>query len=426
VADYTPRVGRTFSRGDARLRWPAPARARDPTRPYSDAVTEEQPDAWGELGARYEHDEDAQFFLVVEQLAEIRALVRSDEVAKLRMALVAIDNLAEVLLHRQKRIAQRIANEGWTHRVPRLGAKELRRFSADFGARVQFARRGGGDYLSDRVLRPLLDDLDDAIVRTGHAYRNRVYHADHHNSLALPLIARTYMAAVGRAFARHQPRQIAHSVGEWQRQALAEYGYDVDGESWAGRGMFEPVAAAEAIVARLTDDLQLDLAEVNRQLTADLAWRCDWADGMIENLLSEGMAEKDLNWALAWGQFWDARGSDDELVRLATEQADAWHEIVQSDDKGEARFDHLHELQEKHSDRVRELLRDFTPNLDLGEIDRVRKAGEKLSTARDLGRVFTRYQALDERIQKIERALDDAAIGWDRAVQEELDRRRGK
>ena len=182
-------------------------------------------------------------------------------------------------------------------------------------------------------------------------------------------------------------------------------------------------------MTRLTDDLQLDLAEVKHQLIADLVWRCNWADGMIENLLSEGMAEQDLNWGLAWGSFWDDRGSDDELVRLATEQADAWHEIVQSDDEGaawDARFRHLHALQEKHSDRVTELHRDFTPNLDLGEIDRVRKAGEKLSTARDLGTLFTRYQALDERIQKIERALDDAAIGWDRAVQEEDDRRRGK
>ena len=206
-------------------------------------MSEDEPDAWGEVGTRYERDEDAQFFLVVEQLVEIRSLVLSDDVAKLRMALVAIDNLAEVLLHRQKRIAQRIANEGWTYRVPRLGAKELRRFSADFGARVQFSRRGGEDYLSKNVLRPLLDVLDDAIVRTGHAYRNRVYHADHHNRLALPLIARTYMAAVGRAFARQQPRQIAHSVGEGQRRALAEYGYDVDNESWAGGGMFEPAAA---------------------------------------------------------------------------------------------------------------------------------------------------------------------------------------
>jgi hypothetical protein len=34
--------------------------------------------------------------------------------------------------------------------------------------------------------------------------------------------------------------------------------------------------------------------------------------------------------------------------------------------------------------------------------------------------------ALDVRIEKIEHALDESAIGWDRAVQEEVDRRRGK
>lgn len=392
-------------------------------------MIDDRPDPWGELSARYEHDADAQFLLIVEQLTEVRTLLLSDEVSKLRMALVALDNLAEVVLHRHKQQAHRIAQEGWTYDVPRLDARELRRFQSDFGARVRLARRGGEDYLSQRVLRPLLDDLDEAIFRTGHAYRNRVYHADHHNPTVLPLIARSYMAAVGRAFTRQQPRDIAHSISEWKHQQLLDYGYDAgaDPERKWGSGLhFEPEAAADAIVANLTDGLRLDMAHVRRELCADLAWRTDWAEGMVSHLAGEGLPASRLTSGIAWGQFWDTRGNDEELVRIANAQAALWNDIVESNDEDDAeeKRNRLEKLQAAHEARFKTLFSDFEPTFDLGEIESVRAAGARLATARDLGALFTRYHVLDQRLQEVERALADAAIGWDRHLQEEEDRAR--
>jgi hypothetical protein len=194
-----------------------------------------------------------------------------------------------------------------------------------------------------------------------------------------------------------------------------------------GAEMFEPAAGAAAIVARLTDDLQPDLADAKMALCADVAWRTDWADGMIAHLLADGVTADRLSWALRWDDFWtNCAAVDDELTRIASEKADVWHEIVESATRDPSLQRRLDELGDAHTARVRVLLADFEPMLDLREIDRIRKLGQRLTSARNLGDLFTRYQKLDERLQKVERALDDAAIGWDRAVQAEVDRRRGK
>jgi hypothetical protein len=66
---------------------------------------EEQIDAWGDLGSRYGRDDHAQFVLFVEQFAGARELLIEPSLSKQRMALVAVDNLAElVLFHHKQRL----------------------------------------------------------------------------------------------------------------------------------------------------------------------------------------------------------------------------------------------------------------------------------------------------------------------------------
>jgi hypothetical protein len=146
-----------------------------------------------ELGGRCERDSEAQFLLFVEQFAEAIELTTSGVVSKQRMALVAADNLAELLLHRHKRRVLLLAFEGNDLDVPRLDRSDLHDFQRDFGARVNLAGKGGGEGMAGHMLARLLDERDEAIFRVAHAYRNRVYHADHHNSAVLPLILASHL-----------------------------------------------------------------------------------------------------------------------------------------------------------------------------------------------------------------------------------------
>jgi len=385
-------------------------------------------DVWSILNMRYQHDSDAQFLLFVDQLAGVRDLLLADAITKHRMALVAIDNLAEVVLHRHKQRIQRFAEEGWRHRLPRLSRSDVRELNSDFGARVRLGRRGGEDGLTESVLRPVLDRVDDALFRTGHAYRNRVYHADHHNVAVLQLIARSYAGAVARAFVKLQPTKTASSMSEAMREHLGHYGY-AGSDEWGILAAFAPSAAAEAIVKHLIADLEPSLSGAKSALSEDIAWRADWADEMIADLLGEpGMTAERFEWALRWGEFWDAHGTDDEIVARDRELSEVWHCIVEEEADGnkDAGFAQIAEIQETRNARVKELLQAFVPKLDLGVIDQTRKLGKRLANARNIGTLSVRYQKLDETLEMIENVLDEMAIGWDRRVQEEEDRARGK
>ncbi|HEX3609647.1 MAG TPA: hypothetical protein VHU14_08290 [Solirubrobacterales bacterium] len=386
--------------------------------PADSDAQEDAPDAWGELNSRYRHDDRAQFLLFVEQLVEARELILSGRVTKLRIALVTLDNLAEMLLHRQMKRAQAIGEEGWVYGVPRLGGSDLRRFETGFGARVSFARREASDALAETGFSPLLDDGGEAIFRTAHAYRNRVYHADHHNPTVLPLITKAYFAAIGVAFERFQPRGAMGSMDAVAKR-LEAFGYEGSEDPRWGR-MFAPAEAARTLTENLSAGIEVELDEAREELAADLGRRADWAEEMIAQLAREGLSRERLEASLSWWEFWEEMaGHDAEVVDLANEVAELWNVV---DPAGEAeRSRQMSEKGKRRSDRVRELYAEFRPKLDLGQIDQQRRLGRRLTTATSVGALFTRYHRLDDTIESFERFLDDTAIGWDRHMQEEVD-----
>jgi len=380
---------------------------------------------WDNLDNRSGPEDHARFLLFVEQLAEACDLASTGDLSKLRMALVAADNLAEVVLHRHKTRILRLANEGHKLDIPRLDSQDLRELRGDFAARVKLARQGGGEGLASYMLSPVLDERDDAIFRSAHAYRNRVYHADQHNPAALPLITRAYLCAVGRAFVRHQPTNIGSSPsGATER--LTAYGYEPedDGPGWK---TFRPSTAAERTTQNLTADLEVTLDEASQVLMDDLIARSEWAGAMVADLLEQGMPAERLLFSLGWGEFWDSAGVDPEVVRLDRALAEDWQAGLRSlkEEKPQS-FDHENELLEARNARIVELGHEFENKFSLREIPKLHRLASRLSTARDLSHLFDRYRRLDERMELIEHRLEETAIGWDRFIELETERMRGK
>ena len=79
-------------------------------------------------------------------------------------------------------------------------------------------------------------------------------------------------------------------------------------------------------------------------------------------------------------------------------------------------------------DRLLDSIRwqDAWDEFELSKITRISDAARRLCAARNAGALLDRYEHLDRRIEKIERLLDEAAISWDRFVQEESGRLCGK
>ena len=333
---------------------------------------------------------------------------------------MALDNLAEVLLHRHRQRCVDLSGEAGWGQSRRFTAKDLDKLRADFGARVALAtvEQKFGWY----TLPAILDSLDESIVRVAHAYRNRVYHADHHNPTLLPVLARAYLGAVGRAFVRSQPVNVGSSITP-SATDLATFGYKPRPDS-AFDGYFVPAEAAQTIVAHLLSALDVDLAEARRDLQLDLQERVAWIRAMVGSLLRDGMPPDRFAFAILWTEFWEKHGADDELAALDERRLAVMR--VATDDTGRQDRRAFEEAETAYTERIRHLQEGFVPSIDLSELDRYVRLADRLSSARSLGALFTRYHKLDESLEGIEDVLAGVAIGWDRWVQDESDRLRGK
>jgi hypothetical protein len=383
-------------------------------------------DPWDNLNSRYRHDDRAQFLLFVEQMNEARQLLLEDHLGKQRLGLIAVDNLAEMLLYRHQQRIVRLRGTHGNAQIPRLGKRRLGKLRSDFNARVKLAREEIADPLVRSVFVPLLDQLDADVFRTAHAYRNRIYHADHHNPALLPPLGKAYLAAVGRAFTRQQPTGVAGSPSPTTERICA-YGFDLS-ESWSP-GFFPPYEAAESITAKLTSGLEVDPEETKASLSSDIVDRTHWAEAMIETLVRDGYPRERIPDVLAEAGSWQTIEADEKIVRLESEAADLragrWNG-KNPEASFEKNFKKEAELMEARNKRVWALRAKSTPSFKIEDIPRLRGQGADLVTAKDLGALFNRYRKLDDELESIEQTLEHLAIGWDRHIQEEVDRMRGK
>ncbi|MGH2959444.1 MAG: hypothetical protein ACRDKE_07545, partial [Solirubrobacterales bacterium] len=316
-----------------------------------------------------------------------------------------------------------VLGDGSKHgEIPRLDDDDLNRFAVDFGFRITVAQMTSDHFLVREHLRPLLDDTDASIFRTAHAYRNRTYHADHHNEALLPLIASEYALAVGRAFERIQLRNVGSSMSNSEAEQLAVFGYVPD-KSEFGRGMFRPAEAAEQVVNSITADLEQTLHEVRVQLIADLVDRLEWCDDMIDTLLTGGMDVTRFAHAFRWSQFWDAIKTDPQIVDFDREIARLQDASLQ-DGRIRERLDQEYAVNDKRNERISELSGEVEIEFDSGSIVRLLKRVRKLQAAETRANLFSRYREIDEIVERLESLLERIAVGWDEWVESEGTRMR--
>jgi hypothetical protein len=142
----------------------------------------------------------SRFELFAEQLVLAAELVRGGGSARERLALVAIDNLAEVVLYRHMQFAFGASEDmGGRLAVRRFGQRERDRLRQDFDRRVTLALSEPQGIGAFAFPRPVLDEQDAAIFRVAHRYRNGLHHEDRANDALLDPLARLYLIAVGRA-----------------------------------------------------------------------------------------------------------------------------------------------------------------------------------------------------------------------------------
>ena len=366
----------------------------------------------------------ARFELFAEQLALAVDLVRTGGLARARLALVATDSLAEVVLYRHMQFSFGASEDmGGRLAVRRSGQRERERLRQDFDRKVTLASTeptGIGAFAYPRVV---LDEQDAAVYRVGHRYRKGLHHEDRANDALLGPLARLYLGAVGRAWCRAQPALVHGGLDEHRLRALPHTSSVADG------GVVSFPEGARRLVDELLDGVEPEPRVLSETLAEDLLRRADESDLARAELVRCGLASEAHAEMLRAAELRHLHRADPELVRLQDEASSTLERLGQQPpdspdvaDLGEA-FHHAEEQQRK---RVEELRAAFKPKLSLSTADSIRRASARLRQVRDPSRLLPRYETLDTRVRLLEECLAWIDREWDRHMSLEADIARGK
>lgn len=347
------------------------------------------------------------FLLFFEQLEQAVLLLESGRIARQRMALVALDNLAEGLIFHHLQNVFLASDEPTWMKNREFPVTERRQAHRSFNKRVELAAETLERY-PVRFPDPILDAHDAVVFRVAHHYRNPIYHQDRHNATLLQPIGRLYAQAVGRAFVR------SHSPG-WAQLCSAAFMQEVAQLGWRGPNdkYFEPRTAAQAIIERISDPLTVDAAVLRTELADDIAHRCDALDEDMHALRRDAFIE--LEDFLVKVQDWAANRGDEEMLRLREEHRKLEEQVKIAGTLDDATLKALRDVEKQQWVHLFGPDREVRTKVDLQSHISIRNKGQRLRSSRSAeAHVLQQYQKLDDELQILEAAIDFMMFETDR------------
>lgn len=356
-----------------------------------------------------DYDAIDRFVTFAEQLDVAADLVAADTLPKARMALVAVDNLADLLLHRHAERVFAASERSWWHEHRRFTRVERQRILNDFRRLLKIA--GQRWDMAWQKIEVVVPAEDSPILRIGRSYRNAVYHKDRHNAALIQPLTILYMQAVGRAFSRFYEPGTAWSTTAERVAPLHAFGYSLPERELGGR-MFEFRGAAETVTEAITGRFDVPLAPLRTWLAADLVTRTVRLARIAVGLLEEGMPDERFEFAFNWSLFWDACGADPEAMKLQARREELSPVRGQSDENAGSDRELYEQVNQEYIERWHELQREFEPPVRWHDIPRVVKRAEKLATAKSVPSLLQRYETLDREVNYLEDGISGAISSW--------------
>jgi len=347
-----------------------------------------------------------QFRLLVEQLEVCHDLILTETPAKARMALILLDNVAEIVLFRlSERTLDSDTYLKWI-KPKRLSIAKKRTLDRVFRAKVELAC---SEYSVGEPTATILNIL--------HSYRNAAFHRDTHNPSVMTILARVAFKAVSDFFAETRAGIELSSSGRYgaaDTEWLTKYGLD--------RNYIEYEKAAQVITKQLMMEGEPSLDAVREHLASDIHSRLT----AIRRLIQEDLPWKtreELDPVLKWFEFRDAEPELED--RLSEHYRNVVYKIT-SGQKVDVKRDELHVLRVKFRAEYEKRLKDYQQHISFDEISRLEARIRELSEAITFSSLLQNYYEIDCVLSTLERYLSLAFQEFDHAVQMEIDLRRGK
>jgi hypothetical protein len=365
------------------------------------------------------------FELFAEQLALAADLLRAGGLARQRMALVAADNLAEILLywHTQRTFAASEDSILARFPVSRYDRKARNALRQDFDRRLALAAIEPAGMAQLSYPTPVVDEEAARIFRIAHRYRNGVYHEDRHNAALLEPLTRLYLRAVGGAWSRAQPPSVR---GGLRASTLNRLPFTA---RVSERGQLSFIGGAAQLANDLLSGLEVRAGTLAKRLASDLNERANLADLAWRDLADAGLPRDTHREMLLGAELRAEFASDPDLVHLQDESAQLLQDLITDDTDG----DRLDELRKRYVEneaqqrtRLQQLRAGYRPKLNVRTPQSVRGAARRLEQLRDVPRLLERYEQWDLRLRLLERCLGWIDVEWDRFVSLQTDIARGK
>lgn len=352
-----------------------------------------------------ELDDLEQFRLIVEQLEVCRDLVLTDVAPKSRMALILLDNAAEVILYRVSREA--LEDDVFFRRIvpARFSLKQRNAIERFFEPKLDFvASKNEIDVASVEMLRVL------------HRYRNAAVHRDTHNPTVIPILARLACVAVSRLFA---------STRGGVRPSMAGYKEPMDWlASYGLAGTFiDYEAAAKRIALQLQTGVEVSLQEAGRQLAEDLRERISRIRQVVSSELPLGDDTGRIDDMLKWFEF---RDQFPDLEYKLSERYRSLRYKIGEGSGDEVSRDEFIAAEEEFHEKYDARFASYEPQLTFERLATFGESIDSLRQAAGFNELLAGYAQIDETVTLYERSVGAARDSYEAQVQMEVDISRGK
>lgn len=324
----------------------------------------------------------------------------SENPSKTRLALIALDNLAEIFMyHKCQEIFE---SEDYIKHVirPRLPMRLRGEAEKDFPGKVRF--------LSS--IEKYISAHDAVILRISHSYRNVAFHRDEHNPSANGAIARILLDTVCRMFrTSYEHGGIVGGHPEIDQIYLRKYGYI--------KPYLEFAEASQRISSNLIEGTEFSHATLRTILINDLLIRHRNVIGAT--LRGLPLPEIVLDVILKSEEFEEKFDFDTASARL--------REALYGFNEGKIppREEYLR-LEQEYTVRVRGAFDQFRPETTWRRMTRFIRTINRLSNATSASILLDRYHILNEFLSRGERYLYGAIRKNDAAAEVASDIELGK
>lgn len=347
-----------------------------------------------------------QFRLLVEQLEVCHDLILTETPAKARIALILLDNAAEVILLRlSERTLDSYTYLKWIQ-PERLSVKEKRILNRFFKAKLDLA-----------CSEHSVGEPTATILNILHSYRNAAFHRDTHNPAVVAILARVAFKAVSDLFAHTQAGiGLGGSGGhdEAEMEWLTRYGLE--------KRFIDYGKAAHVIAKQLTTEGEASLDAVREHLASDIHSRIM----AIRRLIKEDLpwkSREELDLVLKWFEFRDAEPELED--RLSEHYRNVVYQIT-AGQQVDVKPDELYKLEMKFRAEYEKRLETYQQHISFDEIGHLEARVRELSEAVTFSSLLQNYYEIDCILSTMERYFYLAFREFDRAVQLEIDLRLGK